>query len=328
MAEKQVPVSIVTGALGAGKTTLLNHILTENHGIRIGVIVNEFGDVGVDADLIEASEDDVIELPNGCVCCTVRGDLIGAVGKTLERDVEYVLVETSGMAEPGPVANTFLAPELPVIRQRAKLDGIITIVDAEHFADALAQGDTAVQQVAAADVVLLNKADLVPERALALVEERIRAISPRTYIFRTVRARAPLNILLATGRFDIDRWLREGRDAREEHAHAEGFMAVAISQERPLRLDAVSDLVRAIPPDIFRAKGILNIGNYADPSPGKDMRMVLQKVGRRIETTFARAWKPSEEHSSRIVLIGKGIDREEWQRRLDACVLGDHLAAE
>jgi G3E family GTPase len=316
---ERIPVSIVTGALGSGKTTLLNYLLTEHHGVRIGVIVNEFGDVGIDSHLIEASEDDIIELPNGCVCCTVRGDLIAAVEKTLGRDVAYVLIETSGLAEPAPVANTFLAPELPSIRERTRLDGIIAVVDAEHLAEQ-SSNETTRMQIAAADVVLLNKTDLVSPERLARCELAIKELSPRTYVFRTVRGRAPLSVLLATGRFDIDRWVEQGWDKREEHAH-EGYDALALAHDAPLRLDAISTLVRALPVEIFRAKGILCVGNAADPRPEKDVRMVFQKVGRRVETHFSRSWRDGEPHQTRIVLIGKGIDRERWQRELDACAL-------
>lgn len=317
----RVPVSIVTGALGSGKTTLLNYLLTAHHGIRIGVIVNEFGDVGIDAALMETSDDEVIELPNGCVCCTVRGDLVEAVRKTLARDVQYILVETSGMAEPGPVANTFLTPDIPEIRNRAKLDGIITIVDAEHLDEALAHGETAAEQIAAADVVLLNKTDLVGQERIEDVERNIRAISPRAFIFRTVKGRAPLEILLATGKFDIDRWIVEGRGREGHHEHA-GFTAVAITQDAPLRMDATTALLRSIPVEVFRAKGILCVANLAAPDDrSKDLRLVFQKVGKRIETTFDRPWRPGEAHTSTVVLIGPTVDKDAWQARLDACVV-------
>jgi len=318
----RVPVSIVTGALGSGKTTLLNRILTEHHGLRIGVIVNEFGDVGIDGDLIEASNEDIIELPNGCVCCTVRGDLVEAVRSTLTRHVEYILIETSGMAEPGPVANTFLSSDLPEVRNQTKLDGIITIVDAEHLLATLAESETASEQIAAADVVLLNKTDVVDEERLLTVERKIHEISPRAFIFRTVRAVAPLDILLATGKFDIDRWLADGKDRAEHHTHA-GFTAEAVTQDAPLRLDAMTNLLRSIPVDIFRAKGILCVANMSAPDDrSKDLRLVFQKVGKRIETTFDRPWKEGEPHSSKLVLIGPKVDGVFWQKELDKCVRG------
>lgn len=317
----RIPVSIITGSLGSGKTTLLNYLLTENHGIKIGVIVNEFGDVGIDADLIVASKDDVIELANGCVCCTVRGDLIEAVKKTLEKDIEYLLIETSGMAEPGPVANTFLVPELPEIRAKTKLDGIITVVDAENLSLALAHGPTVKEQILAADVVLLNKEDLVSEEEVKRIEGKIHEISPRTFIFRTRFGRAPLNVLLATGRFDIDRWMEEGRASDHHHEHAAGFTAVALTQKKPLSIDATGAMLRSIPVDIFRAKGILCIGNISDADPAKDLRMVFQKVGKRIETFFDRPWQEGELHESKVVLIGPKINHAHWQSEMDKCVL-------
>ncbi len=316
---KRVPVSIVTGALGSGKTTLLNRILTEHHGLRIGVIVNEFGDVGIDGDLIETSDEDIIELPNGCVCCTVRGDLVEAVRSTLARKVEYILIETSGMAEPGPVANTFLSSDIPEVRNQAKLDGIIAVADAEHLLVSLSESETTSEQIAAADVVILNKTDTVDEERILAVERKIHEISPRAFIFRTVRAVAPLDILLATGKFDIDRWLAEGKDRAEHHAHA-GFKAEAVTQDAPLRLDATTNLLRSIPVDIFRAKGILCVANMSAPDDrSKDLRLVFQKVGKRIETTFDRPWKEGEPHASKLVLIGPKVDGAYWQEELDKC---------
>jgi len=311
---KLVPVSIITGALGSGKTTLLNHILTENHGIRIGVIVNEFGDVGIDGDLIVDSTEELVELANGCVCCEVRGDLVGAVKQVLTKPVEYILVETSGLAQPGPVANTFLAGEARLL---AQLDGIITVVDAEHFLSMVTE-QTVCDQINAADVILLNKIDLIDEQTQKSVTQEILRISPRVFIFPTQQARAPLNILLATGRFDIDRWLKLDQ---AHHEHSEGFAAVAITQKKPLSVDDANRLVRSIPPEIFRAKGILNIGNLADANPEKDMRMIFQKVGKRIQVFFDRAWTASELHETKIVLIGKEIDGNHWQQELDKCVL-------
>ncbi len=311
-----VPVSIVTGALGSGKTTLLNHILTENHGIKIGVIVNEFGDVGIDSELIVSSTDEMIELANGCICCTIRGDLVGAVKQTLEKHVEYILIETSGMAEPSPVANTFLAGEL---RLHTKLDGIITVVDAENLHTALGHGPTVVEQIKAADVILLNKSDLVNENELTALEKQIHEFSPRAFIFRTQNCRAPLNILLATGKFNIDRWLDSGFGDEHDHEHAAGFSAVGLQTNKPLRVDAFANFTRLIPVDIFRAKGIICIGNLADSSSKKDMRMVFHKVGKRIETFFDRSWRDGEEHKTKIVLIGKNIDAKYWQNELDLC---------
>jgi G3E family GTPase len=313
-----IPVSIITGALGSGKTTLLNYLLTEHHGIRIGVIVNEFGDVGIDSELIVSSTDEMIELTNGCVCCTVRGDLIESVKKILTTGIEYLLIETSGMAEPAPVANTFLAGEA---RLHTKLDGIITVVDAENFFTTMDLGPTVTEQIDAADVILLNKTDIVPEAQLKAVEEKIWEISPKVFIFRTVFCKAPLNILLATGKFNIDRWLEEKRDVEHDHEHAAGFAAVAISQDSPLAIDEVNLLLRSLPVEIFRAKGILNIGNLADASPEKDMRMVFHKVGKRVQNFFDRPWREGEVHQTKIVLIGTNIDQELWQKKLDSCVL-------
>ncbi len=311
-----IPVSIVTGALGSGKTTLLNYLLSENHGIKIGVIVNEFGDVGIDSELIVSSTDEMIELANGCICCTIRGDLVAAVKQVLEKNIEYILIETSGMSEPGPVANTFLTGEL---RLYCKLDGIITVVDAENLYAAIGHGPTVQEQIVAADVVLLNKTDLVNEQELVAVESKIHEFSPKVFIFRTLNCKAPLNILLATGKFNIDRWLDAGFGDEHDHEHAAGFIAISIQTNKQLRVDSFANFTRLIPVDIFRAKGIVCIANLADSSPEKDMRMIFHKVGKRIETFFDRSWREGEEHKTKIVLIGKNIDAQYWQNELDLC---------
>jgi G3E family GTPase len=313
-----IPVSIVTGALGSGKTTLLNYLLTENHGIKIGVIVNEFGDVGIDSELIVSSTDEMVELANGCICCTIRGDLVAAVKQVLEKNIEYILIETSGMADPGPVANTFLTGEM---RLFTKLDGIITVVDAEYLHVALTHGPTTEEQIKAADVILLNKSDLVDEAELMRLEQEIHALSPRVFIFRTERCRAPLNILLATGRFNIDHWIEEKRDEEHDHEHAAGFTAVSLTEGKPLRVDSFAQFTRILPVEIFRAKGIICIGNLADSDPAKDLRMVFHKVGKRIETFFDRSWRDGEKHETRIVLIGTEVDKKHWQGEIEKCVL-------
>jgi G3E family GTPase len=242
-----------------------------------------------------------------------------AVLSTLARDVEYIIVETSGMADPGPVANTFLVPELPRIREKTVLDGIITIVDAEHLHESLQHAATTHDQIAAADVVLLNKVDLVDAKSCDTIENELHKMNPRAYVFRTIKARAPVSVLLATGKFDIDRWVAEGRDRIEHHEHAP-FVAVSITQDAPLSMDATSILIREIPASIFRAKGVLCISNLSDLRPEKDIRMVFQKVGKRISTTFDRPWQQGEKHESVLVLIGPAVDKQHWQQRLDSCV--------
>ena len=176
MAQPQVPVTVLTGYLGAGKTTLLNRILSEQHGKKYAVIVNEFGELGVDNDLVVNADEEVFEMNNGCICCTVRGDLIRIIEGLMKRKDKFdgILVETTGLADPGPVAQTFFTDE--DVKARTRLDAIVTVVDAKHFLGQLEQGDEAEEQVAFADVILLNKTDLVSEDDLKMIDKDVRAV--------------------------------------------------------------------------------------------------------------------------------------------------------
>ena len=205
--QDRVPVTVLTGFLGSGKTTLLNRILSEQHGKRIAVIENEFGEVGVDHQIVIGAEEEIFETANGCICCTVRGDLIRILGQLVKRrdKFDYVIVETTGLADPGPVAQTFFIDD--DLREHFQLDAIITLVDAKHAERHLEEVRAASEQIAFADLVLLNKTDLVSEQDLARVERRIRAINRTAKLFRTQAATVPIDSVLNVGAFDLDRAL-------------------------------------------------------------------------------------------------------------------------
>ena len=207
MPQPQIPVTVLTGYLGAGKTTLLNRILSEKHGKKYAVIINEFGELGVDNDLVIDSDEEVFEMNNGCICCTVRGDLIRIVNALLKRKERFdgIIVETTGLADPAPVAQTFFVDE--DVRTKASLDAIITVVDAKHLFARLEDSHEAEEQVAFADVIVLNKVDLVTADELAAVEARIRTINPRARLLKSTKADVPIDELLGRGSFDLDRIL-------------------------------------------------------------------------------------------------------------------------
>ncbi|HVZ14318.1 MAG TPA: GTP-binding protein, partial [Bauldia sp.] len=223
MADTQIPVTVLTGYLGAGKTTLLNRILSENHGKKYAVIVNEFGEIGIDNDLIVESDEEVFEMNNGCVCCTVRGDLIRVVEGLMKRPGGFdgILVETTGLADPAPVAQTFFMDD--DVKAKAKLDAVVTVADAKHLLGSLAGSPEAQEQIGFADVILLNKTDLVSPDELKSVEAHIRAINPHATIHRTERCSIALDRVLDRGAFDLDRILSldpdflEGEDHDHDH---------------------------------------------------------------------------------------------------------------
>jgi len=315
MSQQKIPLAIIAGFLGAGKTTLLNNILEGSHGRRFAVLVNDFGAVNIDARLVTRVEGETISLANGCVCCTIRGDLVKAVLGLLERDPlpEYILIETSGVSDPAAAAMAMAVPSR--LAAQVRLDAVITVVDAAHLLELDREYSAlAADQIAAADIVILNKSDLVDAAVRAKVEQRIREAGPVARIVGASHCRVPLELLFeSTGAGE--RVLREHHHDHAAHDHGRAFATWHWSHSEPLSFEAVYALFGSLPVGVFRAKGFLNLATV----PNRCVE--LQMVGRRVTLAKGGAWTETKPVTD-IVMIGKpgGVEPRELQPRLEACL--------
>ena len=320
--EKAVPVTVLTGYLGAGKTTLLNRILTYEHGQKVAVIVNEFGEVGIDNQLVIDTDEEIFEMNNGCICCTVRGDLIRIISNLMKRRdrFDHLVIETTGIADPAPVIQTFFVDD--EVQTQAKLDAVVTVVDAKHIWQHW-EAEEAVEQIAFADVVLLNKTDLVKASELDQLEQRIRSMNAIAKIYRTQNAQIEMNTLLGVNAFDLNNALQIDPEFLNEtaHEHDETVGSIALVEEKPLDGEKLNDwlgtLLREYGPDIFRMKGILNIA-------GNDNRLVFQGVHMIFDGRPDRLWKPGETRKSELVFIGRNLEQMNLAAQFQACIVTDN----
>ncbi|TIP27019.1 MAG: GTP-binding protein [Mesorhizobium sp.] len=302
----KLKTSILTGFLGAGKTTLLNHLLSTSQHERIAVIVNEYGEVGIDGKLVVEAKDEIIELNNGCICCTVRSDLISAIQALLAsgRPIDRIVIETSGLADPAPVIQSFVLDE--VLAERLQLDAIITVVDARHVERHMVL-DEAMEQISFADVLLLNKTDLESRETLALTERKLRHLNPLARIIRTQSSVVDRSAVLDIGAFDLKNILSIDPDILEEHDHEHDQSVGCVAIREPGPLDPtmfnawVNRLLQASGKDMFRMKGVLQF-------EGDPRRYVFHGVHMTLEGRPGKAWMPSEQRMSEIVFIGRNLD--------------------
>jgi G3E family GTPase len=333
----QIPITLLTGYLGAGKTTLLNRILSEPHGKKYAVIVNEYGEQGIDGALVVGADEEIFEMNNGCICCTVRGDLIRVISGLMKRASAFdgILIETTGLADPAPVAQTFFADE--DVASKTKLDSIVTVVDAKHLPLSLKDSKEAEDQIAFADVVLLNKADLVRGEDLAHIETSICSINRYAKIIRTTRCDVPLDQILGLGSFDLDAILKRdpdflkgekehecacanhgacGHHHAHENKHDSGISSLSLISSNPLdpaKFEQwITDLRAQKGQDLLRYKGILDM-------QGSERRLIIQGVHMMMDGTNLSPWKDGERRASRLVFIGRNLDESAMREAFAQC---------
>ncbi|GAB4336696.1 MAG: GTP-binding protein [Leptolyngbyaceae cyanobacterium] len=322
--QRVMPVTIITGFLGSGKTTLLNHILNNRHGLKIAVIVNEFGDIDIDSQLLVSVDENMVQLGNGCICCTINQSLVHTVYEMVDRheSVDYIVVETTGIADPLPIMLSFVSTKL---RDVTRLDSVLTVVDAESFTPSHYDSEAALNQILFGDIILLNKTDLVSPQVVDDLENYISSIKPGARIISTRYGEVPLPLILDIGFNDASTYLNSSQLTHEHHNHKhshhlenDGFIAVSFGSEslpeqlrqRPFDLPKFQNFLDHLSPDVYRAKGIVWF-------QGSQLRHILQLSGKRCDMKSERSQSPKH---NQLVFIGRNLNAELIKAQLVECI--------
>ena len=316
----KIPVTVITGFLGSGKTTLLNHVLSQQHGRKVAVIINEFGEINIDGQLVvKGGNEELIEFNNGCLCCTVRGDLVETINKLLERDdkLDAILIETTGLADPAPVASTFFVGD--GIREGTRLDAFVTVVDAVNIEKNLEQSHEAQEQLAFADIILVNKSDLVSEETMTRLGHLIRRLNPLARMHNTTQGLIDLSEILNTNAFQLEAKLQVDPTFLEDltHEHDAAVTSIVLRESKPVDMNRfmawITPLLEAQGDAVFRTKGVFN-------AKGFNQRVVFQSV--RMLTTMSRFtdWESDIKRGTEYVVIGRNLDRNALQAGLSSCI--------
>ncbi len=315
----KIPVTIVTGFLGSGKTTLINHILQEQHDRKVAVIINEFGEIGIDGQIAIADEEEqIVEFNNGCLCCTVRGDLVRTLEELTQRaDLDAVLIETTGLADPAPVASTFIVAD--EIKSKFSLDAFVTVVDAVNLYQNLKDSHEAQEQVAFADIILINKIDLVTSDEIVKIEQQIRSLNPIAKIYHTEHSSIDLSLILGTKAFDLEAKLEVDPLFLEDlaHEHDAEIGSFALTADRPIDMNKfmlwMNDLAQSKGEDLYRTKGLFYAQGFSE-------RVLFQSVRMLTSMRRDRLWKSDEPKLTQFVAIGRNLDRNEFVAGFEKCV--------
>ncbi|MGG6270065.1 CobW family GTP-binding protein [Leptolyngbya sp. AN03gr2] len=321
--KRGMPVTIITGFLGSGKTTLLNQILKNRDDLKVAVLVNEFGDINIDSQLLVSLDEDMMELSNGCICCTINDDLINAVYRILEREdrIDYMVIETTGVADPLPIVLTFAGSEL---RDLTHLDSILTVVDAETFTTEHFESQAAISQIIYGDIILLNKTDLAGQEKVAELDHWIRTTKTSARILQTQYGKVPLPLILDVGYFQPETYENEhteSHDHEHHHHHSDhlandGFVSMSYQSDRPFSVQKFQNFLDELPIEIFRAKGLLWFKESY-------LKHIFQLSGKRYDIQTEEWQKPP---SNQLVLIGRNLDTEQLRQQLDQCLEPIHLS--